>query len=960
MFGCDNMSEISSVDTCTSLGTKIKNRAQSFNLDSDPQNMSTVSGSSIKLKKSRPLSLQVNDKLYEYSSTKKSTVVENGNSADSPPSMKLSIVVPHNKDDNTSSGVSSSSEVQGFSYNQRSATPHRKASSEENDSIHEDLNSRQHKLSRSKKNPQISINWFPESFSRNRKESTDKAEDVEENYFQFPVPETDDLTGRVSFGKKAFMNQNSYDDEDESYLLDSHEKFNAQLSLVEEESSQESDFSPKQTGSAGVNLASANNDNITVYHKQSSKFYDYKFENRPLFGTEVNYKNFDRFNSKTELKTDMAGEELKTENIDRLSTTFKQTPEEDEIEKKFKILEDKYRNETSLLDDVKSNSFGYKYEPVTKNGLHHTWTSLENVVSKENDTEFVNETNKYKETRKLTEEASKYIYGEEGPNVQNLEESTYKYASSSSGGTDNTLGKSTAKEKIRFPKTPINQFNEDTESAVNGNAGQKHADKYSARIKTVPDIVIDYSLENSQNPDSADIKADSLNDETAHGNAKSNKSTHLPTPDFSKSDTMPESYDENSQEYPEYLEKTESKVYTSKVIEDYKKEIATINNFHDLTLKDIRNQWDSNLKTSTPNKPSKGSPSSQTHTTDDDLIEEIHISDYEKKEHTKHRQSTEKNREVSTSGDISQFLDEYNKYKLRDNKTYDTNAFDKMAKDFMKNTDGQKEPDIKIKPKKKIKKKERGSTSKYRNYNSNESTDSKYTETKTTKSENRRLTKSAPSTKKDSTNRVKFRAQKITLSKSTTNINKTMYIDTDRDIISWMASKTRGPFDESSSTGHPDASTPDLHKENPLHHMHQSYTQQENTNDIEKKTEPIIKTKPSLISEASGTAEACNENNSLKKPAAKETTKAHSKPKEVSFENDTLSNGDDAWGGHVDGNELSDLLEDDEMVSNIYSVLKEIEHNSTSMAGGDSAVRNPSNEENQIGSAEYKYVCKPE
>lgn len=950
------MSEISSVDTCTSLGTKIKNRAQSFNLDSDSQNMNTVSGSSIKLKKSRPLSLHVNDKLYEYSSTKKSTMVENGNNTDSPPSMKLSIVVPHNKDDNTSSGVSSSSEVQGFSYNQRSATPHRKAASEENDVNHEDLITRQHKLSRSKKSPQISINWFPESFSRNKKESTEKAEDDvgQENYFQFPVPKTEDLTGRVSFGKKAFMSQNSYDDEDESYLLDSHEKFNAQLSLVEEESSQESDFSPKLAGSAGVNVAPINDENITVYHKQSSNFFDYKFENRPSFGTEENYKNVDRFNSKTELKTDVVGDEFKAANIDRLSTTFMQTPEEDEIERKFKMLEDKYRNETSLLDDVKSNSYGYKYEPVTKSGLHHSWTSLENVVSKENDTEFVNETNKYKETRKLTEEASKYIYGEDGPNVHNLEETTYKYASSSSGGTDNTLGKSTAKEKIRYPKTPINHLDEDNESIVNENTGQKHADKYSARIKTIPDIVIDYSSENSKNPKNTDMKTDQLIDETAHGNAKNTKSDHLPTPDFSKSDTMPESYDDNSQEYPEYLEKTESKVYTSKVIEDYKKEIATINNFHDLTLKDIRNQWDSNLKTSTPNKHSEGSPTSQTHITDDDLIEEIRISDYEKKEHTKHRHSTEKNTEVSTSGDISQFLDEYNKYKLRDNKTYNTNAFDKMAKDFMKNTDGQKEPDIKIKPKKKIKKKERASTSKYRNYNSNESTDSKYTETKTTKSENRRLTKSAPSTKKDSTNRVKFRAQKITLSKSTTNINKTMYIDTDRDIISWMASKTHGPFDESSSTGHPDASTPDLYKENSSHHMHHSYTPQETTNDNEKKIEPIIKTKPSLISEGSGTAEAYNENKSLKKTTTKETTKAHSKPKEVSFENDTLSNGDDAWGGQVDGNELSDLLEDDEMVSNIYSVLKEIEHNSTSMAGGDSAVRNPSNEENQIGSAEYK------
>ncbi|CAK1551273.1 unnamed protein product [Leptosia nina] len=47
--------------------------------------------------------------------------------------------------------------------------------------------------------------------------------------------------------------------------------------------------------------------------------------------------------------------------------------------------------------------------------------------------------------------------------------------------------------------------------------------------------------------------------------------------------------DENSNlEYPSYLLNSSTKAYTSKVIEDYKKEITAINTLHELTLKDIK------------------------------------------------------------------------------------------------------------------------------------------------------------------------------------------------------------------------------------------------------------------------------------------------------------------------------------------------------------------------------------
>lgn len=52
-------------------------------------------------------------------------------------------------------------------------------------------------------------------------------------------------------------------------------------------------------------------------------------------------------------------------------------------------------------------------------------------------------------------------------------------------------------------------------------------------------------------------------------------------------DTKPEKDDSNI-DYPSYLLNSTTKAYTSKVIEDYKRELETINNLHELTLKDIR------------------------------------------------------------------------------------------------------------------------------------------------------------------------------------------------------------------------------------------------------------------------------------------------------------------------------------------------------------------------------------
>ncbi|KAM3957583.1 uncharacterized protein ACR2FA_008438 [Aphomia sociella] len=54
------------------------------------------------------------------------------------------------------------------------------------------------------------------------------------------------------------------------------------------------------------------------------------------------------------------------------------------------------------------------------------------------------------------------------------------------------------------------------------------------------------------------------------------------------SDIVPTEPETQDLEYPPYLINSSTKAYTSKVIEDYKKELEAINNLHELTLKDIK------------------------------------------------------------------------------------------------------------------------------------------------------------------------------------------------------------------------------------------------------------------------------------------------------------------------------------------------------------------------------------
>ncbi|XP_047504018.1 centrosomal protein of 131 kDa [Pieris napi] len=59
-------------------------------------------------------------------------------------------------------------------------------------------------------------------------------------------------------------------------------------------------------------------------------------------------------------------------------------------------------------------------------------------------------------------------------------------------------------------------------------------------------------------------------------------------PSTSEDSTSSKLDDNVNLEYPSYLLNSSTKAYTSKVIEDYKKEIAAINTLHELTLKDIK------------------------------------------------------------------------------------------------------------------------------------------------------------------------------------------------------------------------------------------------------------------------------------------------------------------------------------------------------------------------------------
>nr|XP_026486552.1 centrosomal protein of 131 kDa-like [Vanessa tameamea] len=62
----------------------------------------------------------------------------------------------------------------------------------------------------------------------------------------------------------------------------------------------------------------------------------------------------------------------------------------------------------------------------------------------------------------------------------------------------------------------------------------------------------------------------------------------VPIPGASECDIEKEDKENSNLVYPTYLLNSTTKAYTSKVIEDYKKELEAINNLHELTLKDIK------------------------------------------------------------------------------------------------------------------------------------------------------------------------------------------------------------------------------------------------------------------------------------------------------------------------------------------------------------------------------------
>ena len=65
--------------------------------------------------------------------------------------------------------------------------------------------------------------------------------------------------------------------------------------------------------------------------------------------------------------------------------------------------------------------------------------------------------------------------------------------------------------------------------------------------------------------------------------------SNIPIPGSSEgTDEIKSDNTDSNTDYPAYLINSTTKAYTSKVIEDYKKELEAINNLHDLTIKDIK------------------------------------------------------------------------------------------------------------------------------------------------------------------------------------------------------------------------------------------------------------------------------------------------------------------------------------------------------------------------------------
>ncbi|XP_077297991.1 centrosomal protein dilatory [Arctopsyche grandis] len=853
----DNNSENSSLETCISLGTKIKAKAQTLEkpLDGNYE----IEGTPIQLKKYRPfVGLSMETFLgNEHGDMKKSLNIIPEKDINSS-STKLSIHLPINKEDNTSSGVSSSSDIHNFGNIQN-----KKPNNEISMVYNENLSTNRLKF---KRPTNSSISWFPQVIQKNEVEdhTDDLIEDDTINNKCFEYKSADNLVGRVSFAKNK-IDQEPNENIESSY--DIFSTFDTQLSLVEEESSQDSEKSPNQ-------LSHNYNGNSNKSISDNVFLYDSKY-NTSIFTTKDPLPSISGHNfRKTEQNNEI--DEVILKNYYNDSKI-----EDDESEMKFKALENKYKNEKKYNDNV-SSEYSIELKPSKQDSAY-----LDRALLFDNEHNF---------------------------EVQNSSQNNYlNYTKKFQSGICDINENLDSNKKSQKLDTTVNFGEADNPNNNFADEQQKYQETIDPTLHNIKQNRY-FDIPNYDSSIPTKENEDTCKSDYNEGSKSQKKVTESDSNNFEANEKKEK---DNITDYPLYLEESETKTYTSKVIEEYKQEIASINNFHDLTLEDLRKKCDEfkNHIGFDSTMYNKNVINISTSGSEDD-IDKVPIFKTSQEKYSENKKYNKTNTNKRTVINDSETVDNFNSLETSYNSSKETLKKDMINKNSMYRN--VKEKQKTSKPKKRVKKKDPI----YENKNKFGMDDlsSKKFFTKKNDFDAKKLPESVSDYQKSNRNAIKFRAQKIMLTKSSTKTNHTVYFDDDKDVISWMETRIHTPLGDVSSCETTDRNK--IVKEN-------KYNDKERLNRSSVRFEDEIIPISKLASETPYSTNSCLNSNhsenfiSTSPQDTLYTKNAKESPSRVTAEVNTLKSSE-----RINPNEsfeLNNALDDDSMIADIYSTLNDID-----------------------------------
>lgn len=636
------------------------------------------------------------------------------------------------KEENTSSGVSSSSDVHSF------CNTHNRKPISEFQEYNEHLKKYEfHSQYRFKKplnllieSPAIDFEQEMNNLNLLRTNTNSGCNTKVQEYNK----SCDNLIGRVSFAKQK--NEESAENFDDT--SDFFSNFDTQLSLVEEESSQDSEKSP----------------NLLSYDYKSSRLVNSRNFSPPV-SVKHKISQPDVENNESDSNKHIETEDSTKKNhfnYGKEKITFK----EDEYELKYKALENKYKNDKYKVSKLKETFSLESFENSNSR------IDSQKLKSSENDVFFDEKFQPQSQKLEISEKMNA-IY--ENPHVSNkkiesmVENSTYNDKNNSE-----SFLLLESEDEFKNHKSLKDKF--DTDKMLN--------DCNDSKRKI--DVKVSELYENDVPIQKNEADTESQLPKTYHNTSDLNLGVNSALKDNFYNKTAECNINGENKDYPQYLEENEIKSYTSKVIEEYKQEIASINNFHNITLQDLRNKCsDFKNKIGFSPLPAENFISANSSLSGDD-VEDALVPEFIKEKAESFKDSFYKITTENKNKDIK-----------RPEKNY---TFKNINKDTYKNfkSHNLKEKHRATKTKKKTKKKD--SSLEYKNKNASDDIKTKRSNyTKKNDHDTQKQEENSSYFSKANKSLIKFKAQKILLTKSSTKINHTVYLDNDRDVVSWMATQ---------------------------------------------------------------------------------------------------------------------------------------------------------------------------